>query len=268
MNENKKVNIAEGDYEEFLQDFLLESADKLQEVEQNLLKLEEQPANKELINVIFRAVHTIKGGAAYLGAIDVEKVAHQMESVLNDVRKGVKSISQDLMEELLSYKDRLKNLLEKLTVEKRTPFEVLDTHSFFIFSYGVNFYALPIDCVQEVVKKTTVANVPFSKEFVEGFVNIRGELVPIISPSFLFGVERSDFSYFIVIIDKRLNEKIALCASSVWRVENINQKEIRPMDVFHRMFKGVINYQNKEILVINHETLWQKITREVKKYAN
>jgi len=70
--------------------FVNESREHLQSISRNLLTLEKEPENTDALNETFRAVHTLKGIAATMGYPDMEELSHDMESVLDVLRKGGK----------------------------------------------------------------------------------------------------------------------------------------------------------------------------------
>ena len=65
-----------------LEAFEIESAELLEELEKNLLILEASPDDKDVINSIFRAIHTIKGSSGIVGLESVENFAHVTENLL------------------------------------------------------------------------------------------------------------------------------------------------------------------------------------------
>ncbi|MBV52228.1 MAG: hypothetical protein CMH77_07025 [Nitrospinae bacterium] len=92
-------------------EFVEEAEDLLEEFEGALLKLEVQPQNAQLIDQAFRCVHTIKGGAGMVMQPDLADYAHQLESLLAQVRSGVISCTKELVSLLLIALDCLKSFL-------------------------------------------------------------------------------------------------------------------------------------------------------------
>ena len=86
---------------EILQDFLTESGELLEQLEGDLVALEETPADTELINQVFRALHTIKGSASFLALTNLVEIAHAAETALNSARNGSFSIDERAMDLLL-----------------------------------------------------------------------------------------------------------------------------------------------------------------------
>ena len=85
--------------------FVMESEDRLQQMEAALLQLEKDPQDQEAINVLFRAAHTIKGSAGVVGLEEVSRFMHVLENTLDDVRGGSLEVTGDFVELLLSCHD-------------------------------------------------------------------------------------------------------------------------------------------------------------------
>jgi two-component system chemotaxis sensor kinase CheA len=104
---NDETNyLAEG-----LQIFSQESSELLQESEYILLKLEDAPDSDELINDLFRTIHTIKGSAGLFGFDDVVSFTHVAESVMGQLRDKEISLDDDLMGLLLDSRDQISRLV-------------------------------------------------------------------------------------------------------------------------------------------------------------
>ncbi|MGM0461281.1 MAG: chemotaxis protein CheW [Fibrobacterota bacterium] len=93
--------------------FLEESLEYMEEVEKDLLAMEEnKTSDPEQINRVFRAVHTIKGGAGFFNLTKVKTLAHTMENILGDVREENTPVTDALVSELLKGADLLGDLLK------------------------------------------------------------------------------------------------------------------------------------------------------------
>ncbi|MFO0831350.1 MAG: chemotaxis protein CheA [Phycisphaerales bacterium] len=96
---------------EILQDFLTESGELIQSLEGDLVVLEGAPRDPELLNQVFRALHTIKGSASFLDLKNLVRVAHAAESALNAARNSVVVVDQAMMNLLLEAVDLIKTHL-------------------------------------------------------------------------------------------------------------------------------------------------------------
>ncbi|WP_415894801.1 chemotaxis protein CheA [Neptuniibacter sp. PT34_22] len=98
------------DLSQFIATFLEESYEGLEVMESSLLNLDS--ADEETINTIFRAAHSIKGGAGTFGFNEVADFTHVVETLLDELRSGKQSITPDLVNLLLESVDCIKMLLE------------------------------------------------------------------------------------------------------------------------------------------------------------
>jgi two-component system chemotaxis sensor kinase CheA len=83
-----------------LADFADETREHLDELENSLLRLESDPADQELLNTIFRSMHTIKGASEYLGFERIARLSHRLENLLDLFRDGslrVDKVAVDLL---------------------------------------------------------------------------------------------------------------------------------------------------------------------------
>jgi two-component system chemotaxis sensor kinase CheA len=94
--------------------FVGETREHLDILNDSLMELEKDPENKEIINEIFRVVHTMKGSSAMMGLMKMENMAHGMEDVLHDVRDGKLKVDAKLVELLFVCHDFLLNCLESV----------------------------------------------------------------------------------------------------------------------------------------------------------
>src|ERR1700730_17337877 len=97
--------------DEIVKDFLIESNENLDRLDQELVKLEVEPSSKELLASIFRTIHTIKGSCGFLGFANLEKVAHAGESLLSLLRDGKLALTEDITSGLLAMVDAVRCML-------------------------------------------------------------------------------------------------------------------------------------------------------------
>ncbi|MBC7772763.1 MAG: chemotaxis protein CheA [Pyrinomonadaceae bacterium] len=98
-----------------MQDFLTESGELVEQLDRDLVLLEETPADLELLNRIFRALHTIKGSASFLALTNLVHLAHAAESALNSARNRVFVVDRPVMDLLLQVVDILRRQMTELT---------------------------------------------------------------------------------------------------------------------------------------------------------
>ncbi len=93
--------------DEMLNDFIEESEELLDSIEEDFLSLETAGNDSELINRLFRAVHTIKGTAGFIGLANIGKLSHSMETLLGFFREGKEKPSKVYIDALLLGSDKL-----------------------------------------------------------------------------------------------------------------------------------------------------------------
>jgi len=99
------------DMKQFHAVFFEESQEHLDEMEQLLLNVDVATPDSEMLNSIFRAAHSIKGGSGIFGFDALASVTHIMESLLDKIRQGKMAITTDMVDLFLSSVDQLKEIL-------------------------------------------------------------------------------------------------------------------------------------------------------------
>jgi two-component system chemotaxis sensor kinase CheA len=145
------LNIAaDGD---LLREFHSESVELLQTIEQGLLVLEENPQDTGTINSIFRAFHTFKGGAGFLHLDAMRDLAHELESLLDAIRRGERHVSMSTIDAILSGTDALAHYIREIGAQMN----------------GVNAGAPIVVPTSQVILRVQAA--------------LRGEPEPVVAPS-------------------------------------------------------------------------------------
>ena len=108
------ANAAAGfDLSQFFQVFFEEAGENLETMEQMLLELDVTNADDEALNAIFRCAHSVKGGAATFGFSDVAELTHQMETLLDKLRRHELAPTAAMVDVLLASGDALKAQLAR-----------------------------------------------------------------------------------------------------------------------------------------------------------
>jgi two-component system, chemotaxis family, sensor kinase CheA len=113
---------------EMINNFVLESEELLQNLEQGLLKWSETPESIEIVSDIFRNVHSFKGNCGFFGFQDPENLTHHMETLLDAVREGSQVASENPGELLLGYLDVIKTALADISQGGKGEIEDLENH--------------------------------------------------------------------------------------------------------------------------------------------
>ncbi len=99
---------------EIFADFIIESREHLESIEPNLLELEKAPDNLDLLNEIFRPMHSLKGASGFMGLNKINALAHRSENILDELRKGSMSVNAEIMDVILAATDALRQMLDNL----------------------------------------------------------------------------------------------------------------------------------------------------------
>ncbi len=103
------------DVSQYLEIFIDETKEHLQNLSQQLMVLEEEPENADTINEIFRAAHSLKGMAGTMGYKRMQSLTHIMENVLSEIRNGKMTVSAELVDVLFQCLDALEAYLDTIT---------------------------------------------------------------------------------------------------------------------------------------------------------
>lgn len=105
--------------DELIKDFLQESTENLDRLDQDFVKLESEPDNPELLKSIFRTIHTIKGTCGFLGFTKLEALTHAGESLLSLLRDGEIRLTENSADTLLEMVDAVRRYLHEIEAAGR-----------------------------------------------------------------------------------------------------------------------------------------------------
>ncbi len=107
--------------DDLIQEFLAETTESLNALDLDIVKLEQNPNDKDLIGRIFRLVHTIKGTCGFLGLPRLEMVAHRSENVLGRYRDGSLQVTVNSVSLILESFDRIKMIVAGIAETGKEP---------------------------------------------------------------------------------------------------------------------------------------------------
>ena len=110
------------DMAEYKEMFAVESAEHLQSMNEALLHLEKDPQNSETINIMFRAAHTLKGMSATMGYTNIKELTHNMENLMDRVRKNETKLDSSSIDILFECLDTLEKMVD--TPEKSSEIDI------------------------------------------------------------------------------------------------------------------------------------------------
>jgi purine-binding chemotaxis protein CheW len=280
--------------QEIIEEFYTDTQSHIESVEEIFLKLDKDPANADLIDDVFRRVHSVKGNAGVLGFSAIHAEGTKLETLLEVVRARAK-VEPGEMDALFSALDSLKESVQlarygktqvpekvagpvKKTVETAAPQPVPDvqkpatpvtpvplaapsavkppepepqaesaaeklaevsrpvneTLTFLTFTLGAEKYGLAILDVREIILMDVVTPVPNTKDFVDGVMNLRDQIIPVFSLKRRLGMDDKslgDTERNIVIVEI---SKITtgLKVDEVTGIVNIHSKNITSPERF------------------------------------
>src|ERR1700745_669567 len=97
-----------------VKEFLIESYENLDRLDQDLVVLEKDPANRDTLASIFRTIHTIKGTSGFLAFNKLEKIAHVGENLLARLRDGLLNLTREITTALLAMVDAVRQMLKNI----------------------------------------------------------------------------------------------------------------------------------------------------------
>ena len=116
--------------DEDVKEFLIEGYEYLNQIEEDLVALEQNDSDPEVMNRIYRSLHTIKGNSGFLGVEKLESVAHAGENLLSRLRDRTIAMTPEITSALLSTIDAVRSHMEALeTTGEESPIahtELLD----------------------------------------------------------------------------------------------------------------------------------------------
>ena len=188
-NSNISPEIPEG-MEEIYDSFIIESEEILDTLDQDLIKLEKNASDDEIINKIFRGVHTIKGTSSFVEFDQMTYLTHHLEDILNRLRHHELKLTATFMDVLLEAVDIIKELLTKFKNRDTEPFDLtqilaslksLDTDNDDVLETNNN---VNTEAKEETKAKSKSSSISFKDQTIrvdvdrlDSLMNLVGELV-------------------------------------------------------------------------------------------
>ncbi len=124
-----------------------------------------------------------------------------------------------------------------------------------IFELSNQLYALPIQETQEIIRMTSITKVPNTKDYVEGIINLRGNIVPVINLNRRLGLpeKEHDDSTRIIVVEYN-DQKVGMIVDNVQEVGRYTEDEMEPPAVAGdsvEFLSGVVNKGEELWLLLN-----------------
>lgn len=111
--------------DDLLKDYITESDELVQQIEQDLLILEGS-SDPEILNRIFRGMHTLKGTSSFFGFEKLVQLAHRAEDLLNQLRKGELTITRQLIDTFLKVNDQIRLMMDDIRVARSPEHDITE----------------------------------------------------------------------------------------------------------------------------------------------
>lgn len=177
-----------------LQGFIDESNDSLQGIEADFIALEEDPGNGEIINRIFRPVHSLKGNSGFFGLTNINKFSHRLENLLDACRKGEVLINKKIIDILLKGIEYLQAMLDRA---QKNPAEVA-------FLPEEKEFLTQVEAIQPIVATGSIQSVITLENLLHEFLDLGQNLHahPLI-PGLLDQIEKANIDLQSIIAAKK-----------------------------------------------------------------
>jgi len=113
--DHEEVLILNSEQSALLNDFCSEVEENLENISQRLIDLESAGGGSDIINDLFRSIHTVKGSARLLGVRKMEVLAHEMETLLGDLRNNVRSVDEQAIDLLIAGNGALTEMVREVS---------------------------------------------------------------------------------------------------------------------------------------------------------
>ena len=98
--------------EEYIEEFIADAKEQIENLNNSILVLEKNQSDKEAIDVIFRAAHTLKGNSATMGFMSIKEMMHKLENVFDEVRNNKVKVNSDLIDLVFECIDEVEAMVD------------------------------------------------------------------------------------------------------------------------------------------------------------
>ena len=234
---------------EMLQDFLKEAPEHLDQMNLNLIQLQEDPEEEELINEIFRNVHTLKGSASFVGLKKINEVSRKMEEVIGDVRKGAFKITAPIIDVMYEGLDVLTTLIDKAVANDGTE---VDISAILKKLDGISKNTISASEKQPDKQETESED---SHELLRLYKQSYDQLT-ILKHFIYSSVHLSDRESLAVLFSKQIDETMDAERNAIWFVED-GQKVV---EMAHD--GKLVKEDNRRVLEIESSEILKRVIRD------
>lgn len=127
MENEQAVPSFDEDMREIFDSYVIEANEILEHLSQDLIILEKNPSDGNLLNTIFRGIHTLKGTSSFLGFSQMTELTHTSEDLLNKLRKGDFIADGKVIDILIEAHNAAKTLLQRIKNHNLQPLDLDST---------------------------------------------------------------------------------------------------------------------------------------------
>jgi len=224
----------ESEMEELKRDFIIETSEHLDNAQEGLVGLEGMENDRELLNSIFREIHTIKGSANFLGFKEIVDVAHTMEDILDKMRNFELDVHSEVVDCLLIGIDLLRELVGSIDGAKA------------VEKQKVNEY---ISHLREVVYKVTSFQplINNEKNEIKTFEDDEGKI-----QSILYNADSDDNIENKIVVFEYQNQLYGIEIEFVREV--VKMYDITQIPFTDKSVLGIMNLRGEIITIIDFGT--------------
>ncbi len=129
-----------------------------------------------------------------------------------------------------------------------------------IFNVGDEYFGIDILNIQEIIRYTQPTKVPKAPVFVEGVINFRGEIIPVINLDRVFGLDCDDKEYTVIVVVETSQKMYGLLVENVLDIVSFGTSEIQPVPEFSnnektRYLKSMAKHDDQIVLMLDLDKL-------------
>ena len=151
--------------------FKTTSEEHLQKLDEGFLYLEKHPDDLEKLEELLRETHSLKGDAGMLGLKDLSQIAHQVEHLLEEIKRGEKVISSEISDRLSIGLDALSKLVQEAVTGEKSGINTIHILANLMGSKNMNTQSKEENETHLISQKTTTIHTPISEKIEEKKVN-------------------------------------------------------------------------------------------------
>lgn len=258
---------------EMIKGFVEESHEAFDDIENDLLAIESNPDDKNIVNSVFRVMHTIKGTAGFLNLGEISKLSHKIESIFEMIRRNELTITADLIDTILPSIDLLKLMVFELQEDKKSEYN-LEATLHILEQIAENFETyknqpLSANPIPSPIASSEKISNEEEKLIDESLSEIQAETTsdPSIYEDDLSAISSELREDFVV----EAEEHLEVIEQNLLKLEKNPEDENSVNEVFRAIhsIKGTSDYVNlKKITRLAHglETVFDKIRKGQSKY--